>query len=200
MHVAVDEHVRSRVESRFYDPCRPVLVPLVLAHEVFFYVNGVGGEVADVVPFAVGYGADGVWGAFGDVVVHGVGELSVFVCFLQEDGEETFAVEFCIFGVCASGFDQCRQDVGKLDYGVCSASGFDVSGPSDDEAGVYSGVEVGPLVAGELGALFGGENDHCVLGLAALLEGLQGAGYVSVEDFYFGEVFGEIGSGLGCVG
>ncbi len=150
VHVAVDEHVCSLVEGRFDDPCRPVLVPLVLSHEVFFDVNGVGGEVADVVPGAVGYGADGVWGAFGDVVVHGVGELPVCFRFLQEEGEEAAAVEFCVFGVCSGCVDQCGQDVGKLDDGVCSASGLDFSGPSDDETGVYSGVEVGPLVAGEL--------------------------------------------------
>ena len=96
MHVSLDEVVGVRIVPGVAYPGRPVgVVQFSFArpsHKVFFDIDFVGRQVSDIAVLTVADCPDGVSGAFGNIVVHAVNELSMRRCAAQKYGQETCSV------------------------------------------------------------------------------------------------------------
>ena len=75
-----------------------------------------------------------------------------------------------------------------LDEGVGAVAGFGFAGPAGDQGGVQAGVPVGPLAAGELRALLGGEEHQRVVGPTGCVEHGEDLADLAVHVGDFGEV------------
>ena len=96
--------------------------------------------------------------------------------------------------------EEGREDVGELDEGGGAFADRDGAGPTGDEGGVEAAVPVGPLVAGELGALFAGKEDEGVVGEFLILEQSEEVADLAVHVSDLGKVVGEALAGEGGVG
>lgn len=167
----------------------PVWVAFVFAHEVFFDVEGVGREVSDVAPLAIGDRADGIGRAFGEVVVHPEGIVAVIGVLAVKNRSKTRAVELFGCRFSSGEIEESGKNVGVLHDGF-GAGGSDFSRPASDERSVETVVPIGPLTTGELSTLLAGEKDEGVVGEFGFIKESEEFADLGIHVGDLGEVVG----------